>query len=382
MTSLGSLLPACSGSSSLSRFAAGGLQDAPGQQQQQQGDPWDGFLVSVENALAHDAALALLRGQREGLSPLVVHGPSGTGKSRLLAALARDAMRRADSAGAAVELLDAESFAAACASAGRRVDDWSSLRRRFRSAGLFVLDNLPALARSPMAVDELAFTLDDLDAAGAGIVVASTWPPGQWAAADGLTGRLASRLSGGLAVRLELPGPDLRRRFLLARAQSRGLLLGTQAVDWLINDLPAEGGFPPLEGILTRLTLEAGLRPRRAREVLDLDFVRKVLDHDLQSDPPRAVTLADTARAVAGVFRVTLRDLRSASRSSAVVEARHFAMYLARQQTDASFATIGAYYGGRDPATVRHACRAAAARLESRPDLAAALLRLQKPASA
>jgi chromosomal replication initiator protein len=230
-----------------------------------------------------------------------------------------------------------------------------------------------------MAVDELAFTLDDLDAAGAGIVVASTWPPGQWGADDGLTGRLASRLSGGLAVRLDLPGADLRRRYFLARAHQRGLLVGTQAVDWVINDLPTEGGFPPLEGILTRLALEAGMRPRRAREVLDLDFVRKVLDHDLQSDPPRAVTLADAARSVARVFRVTLRDLRSASRSSGVVEARHFAMYLARQQTEASFATIGAYFGGRDPATVRHACRAAAARLEARPDLVAAMLKLQKP---
>ena len=159
------------------------------------------------------------------------------------------------------------------------------------------------------------------------------------------------------------------------------MLLATQAVDWLINDLPAEGGFPPLEGVLTRLELEAGLRPRRVKEVLDLDFVRKVLDHDLRSDPPLVVTLADTARAVSRVFRVSMRDLRSTSRSSAVVEARHFAMYLARQQTDASFATIGDYFGGRDPATVRHACRAAAARLESRPDLAAALLKLQKPAS-
>ena len=219
MTSLGSLLPARPGSSPLARFAAAQMQDASGQEQeQQQGDPWDGFLVSAENALAHDAALALLRGQREGLSPLVVHGPSGAGKSRLLAALARDAAaRRKDSMGG-VQSLDAETFAAACAGAGRRVDAWSSLRRRFRSAEFFLLDNLPALGRSPMAVDELAFTLDELDAAGAGIVVASTWPPGQWASADGLTGRLASRLAGGLAVRLEVPGADLRRRFLLARA--------------------------------------------------------------------------------------------------------------------------------------------------------------------
>jgi chromosomal replication initiator protein len=46
-------------------------------------------------------------------------------------------------------------------------------------------------------------------------------------------------------------------------------------------------------------------------------------------------------------------------------------MHLARSLTGASFAAIGAYFGGRDPATVRHACRAAAARLDADPALAA-----------
>ncbi len=46
-------------------------------------------------------------------------------------------------------------------------------------------------------------------------------------------------------------------------------------------------------------------------------------------------------------------------------------MHLARRSTGLSFAAIGAYFGGRDPATVRHACRAAA-RLASDPALASA----------
>ncbi len=45
-------------------------------------------------------------------------------------------------------------------------------------------------------------------------------------------------------------------------------------------------------------------------------------------------------------------------------------MHLARASTALSFAAIGTYFGRRDPATVRHACRAAAARLESDPALA------------
>ena len=374
MTSLGNLLPRRPGSSPQARLP-GQFQDAPGADHLR-ADPWEGYLSSQENALAHDAALALLRGQREGHSPLFLHGCSGAGKTRLLAAIAGDAAARPGAR--PVQFLDAESFAAACAAAGRNADAWSALRYRFRTAGLFVLDNLPALARSPLAIDELAFTLDDLDAADAAIVVASAWPPSQ-CYADGLPARLISRLAGGLAVRLDLPGLDLRRRFLLDRAQARGLLLATQAIDWLVSHLPAEGGFPPVEGALTRLALEARLRPQRVRQALDVEFVRRVLDNDLESDPPPIPTVAETTRAVAHIFRIPVRDLRSSSRASATAEARHFAMFVARQQTGASFAKIGAYFGNRDPATVRHACRAAAARLEARPDLAAALLKLQEP---
>src|SRR5258708_37188450 len=49
--------------------------------------PWDGFLSGPENDLAYASVMALARGEDTGLSPLVVHGPSGVGKSRLLAGL-------------------------------------------------------------------------------------------------------------------------------------------------------------------------------------------------------------------------------------------------------------------------------------------------------
>jgi chromosomal replication initiator protein len=48
-------------------------------------------------------------------------------------------------------------------------------------------------------------------------------------------------------------------------------------------------------------------------------------------------------------------------------------MHLARALTGSSFAAIGTYFGGRDPATVRHACKAAADRITADPALAAAV---------
>ena len=54
------------------------------------------------------------------------------------------------------------------------------------------------------------------------------------------------------------------------------------------------------------------------------------------------------------------------------------AMYLARLHTGSSFAVIGTYFGGRDPATVRHACKATVMRLDTDPTLAALAASLTK----
>ena len=53
-------------------------------------------------------------------------------------------------------------------------------------------------------------------------------------------------------------------------------------------------------------------------------------------------------------------------------------MYLARSHSGTSFAAIGTYFGGRDPATVRHACKAAVLRLDANPALAAAIATLDR----
>ncbi len=75
--------------------------------------PWDGFLMGEENALAYAGVMALARGDGEGVCPLVVHGPSGVGKSRLLAGLVAERLLRRPVA--VVAHLVAVAFAAACA---------------------------------------------------------------------------------------------------------------------------------------------------------------------------------------------------------------------------------------------------------------------------
>ena len=320
-------------------------------------DPWDGYLVGPENALAHAAARELARGG-EGTSPLVIVGPSGSGKSRLLSGIAGDRIARRP--GAAIALIGAESFAASCnaAAGAAEAGPWAEIRERFRAVELLAIDDLHGLSRSPLALEELAPTLDALDDLGAAVAVATRDVPDRF---EGWPRRLADRFRGGLTVRLDAPGPPSRRRYLLERARARGLSLSSEAVDALAENAD---GYRSLDGLLARLTL-AG---RVERRPLDLRLARSLLEQD--AGPPSA-TVAEVARAVARQFGLRLRDLRSPDRRAALVEPRHLAILLARELTGASYTRLGAAFGNRDTKTIRHACRAADARLAADPALAA-----------
>src|SRR5262249_29191317 len=83
------------------------------------------------------------------------------------------------------------------------------------------------------------------------------WGGGRGGGPGGRAGwpmRLVSRLVGGLAVRVEPPGLDTRRRYVLERSRSRGLVLTAEAVELLAA---SADGYRTLDGWLARLALEA-----------------------------------------------------------------------------------------------------------------------------
>jgi chromosomal replication initiator protein len=318
----------------------------------------------------------LARGEREGISPLLVHGPSGVGKSRLLAGLVVEWIRRHP--GSTVAHLTATVFAAGCLEAASQPerDGWSELRARYRAVDLLVLEDLEDLERSPIARNELVHTLDALEALGSSIAVSARTAPGHWQRPT-WPARLVNRLIGGLAVHIDPPGELSRRRYILEQARGLGLAISAEAVESLAG---TADGYRTLDGWLARLALEAragsGLHSRgrsagRAPSALDASTVSAILGEE--TDLASATwTIETIARAIAARFGVRLSALRGPTRQASVVEARHLAMHLARLHTGLSFAAIGAYFGGRDPATVRHACKSAAQRIATDPALAAA----------
>ena len=324
------------------------------------------FIAGPENRLVEVGVRAVLEGPFDGYYPLVFRGPSGTGKSHLARGLAAawKAIR-----GGRVVYTTASDFAGQLADA-IQTQATDEFRAKHRKAALLVFEDVDRLAtkrsNKPLAQEELIHTLDALLASGRRVVVTASAGTAQL---PGMLPGLQSRLATGLTVPLVPPGRDARQTILLELAALQRMKLSRPAA-WLLADA-FSATVPELCGVLTRLELPARLGGGR----IDAKTVRRFLAHrNGLCRPP----LGEIATATARHFSLRLSELRSPSRSRAVVTARGVAMYLARHLTEKSLEQIGRYFGGRDHTTVMHACRKTEDLIQTDPARRQAVRQLQQ----
>ncbi|MBN1909995.1 MAG: ATP-binding protein [Pirellulales bacterium] len=327
----------------------------------------DTFVAGPENRLVGVVVEAVLDeadsvGQIRKYNPILLHGPTGAGKSHLVQGLV-SAYRAKWSKRRAV-----------CMTASQWAQQWTDaleaqatdeFRRRHRGAHLLVIEDLTQLADKPKVQEELSCTIDAVLANGNRMMVTASLPPGQW---PRIAPTLRSRLEGGLVVVLSPPGPAARAVLLRQLADQRGLAVDESAVSVLAEGL--KGTARDLMGALADLQLQG----RSSGRPVDERTVRGYLAARRGRQP---VQLPEIAVATARSFSLKLAQLRSRSRSREVVIARGVAMYLARRLTDQSLGEIGKYFGGRDHTTVLHGCRRTEERLQDEPEVQQVVAQLQ-----
>ena len=137
-----------------------------------------------------------------------------------------------------------------------------------------------------------------------------------------------------------------------------------------------------LEGALIRVVAQHSLTGRP----IDAELADAVLgpiraDAGAAGHGNGALTIAHIQESVAEHFKLAPSDLTGASRIATVVWARQLAVHLSRELTDASLQRIGEAFGGRNHATVLHACRRVADRISVNNDDAADLQHLKQIAT-
>ncbi|HYH66209.1 MAG TPA: helix-turn-helix domain-containing protein [Urbifossiella sp.] len=320
---------------------------------------WHALRVFAENRSAVRAARVLARivnrGKRPTVSPLVLHGPTGCGKSALVAAL----LAETATGTATAQAVSAGDVARAAADP--TADGFADAD--LRGCDLLVLEDVQLLP--PREAGAVAELLDRRAARGRGVVVTATVGPAHLDLPQALT----SRLAAGLVVPLEAPGVEARRAVLADAAKVR---LTPDALDWLA----CAGGLRLALGRLAALRSGAKAFPGP----LDRAACETIL---AASGLPTSTgpDVAGIIVRVAAAFGVSRKELLGASRLRRVLVPRQVAMFLARETCGLSYPRLAAAFG-RDHTTVLHAVRKIGADLEGDERLAGVVKRLRAEVAA
>ena len=162
--------------------------------------------------------------------------------------------------------------------------------------------------------------------------------------------RLLSRLKWGLSVELQKPDYQTRLNMLKARAFREGVTLSDNVLEFLATRI--KSNFRELEGALISLIANATLAHKEVTVELAESITENIVGEE-QND----VTIDGVQKVVCEYFNITRDELLSKTRKRNIVQARQIAMYMSRNLiSNCSLSTIGAEIGGKDHATVLHAC--------------------------
>jgi chromosomal replication initiator protein len=332
------------------------------------------FVLGPENSLLLPPIQRLLTGDDLAetarlFNPLVLVGPTGSGKSQLAQAIVRHwrgVLQHSAGVTNEIAYFTAADFGREfqTAIAEERLADW---QQQVRNLKLLVIEDLQRLRRRDPIQQELRHTVDAVIEGGGVVLVTAQCEP---AALTEVDLGLRDRIAAGLLVRLQSPGGAARKALLRRVASSRGMLLDDDQLARLAQReaaspaelsarLPASSGPLPLEGMGAN---EHG-RPEVARAQCGSPSRRATREGVAQA------TLKQIIAITSRYFAVTQAALIGPSRRTTLVLARNIVVQLARRHTALSYADIGHALGNRDHTTIMHADRRLTEQLATDPSL-------------
>ena len=300
------------------------------------------FVVGSSNKFAHAAALAVAENPAHSYNPLFIYGESGLGKTHLLYAIAhRIHFNHPDYR---VIYLKGDTFTNELIQAIREGRN-EEFREKYRSADVFLMDDVQFIAGRESTQEEMFHTFNTLYEAGRQIVFTADRPPKEMLRLDD---RLRTRFEWGLPVDIQPPDYETRVAIIKNKAIRRGMNLPEPVLQYIADNITSN--VRQIEGTVNKILAFQELMG----ESVDVDTVIRAVQ-DMCKDKAEFLPSPDVIiEEVCKFYNIDNDALRGQGRTKDTALARQIAMYQIRRMTNLSLKEIGKEFDNRDHTTVMH----------------------------
>jgi len=306
---------------------------------------FDNLVEGDCNRLARSAGFAVAsKPGGTAFNPLLIYGGVGLGKTHLSHAIGIQIKNEFPNK--TVLYVSSEKFTQQYIDSVRN-NNQNDFVHFYQMIDVLIIDDVQYFAGKEKTQDVFFHIFNHLHQTGKQLVLTADKAPVEL---QGFEQRLLSRFKWGLAADLQTPGLETRIAILEKKVYADGLDLPKEVIEYLAYSITTN--VRELEGALISLLAQSSMN----KKAITLELAKQMIDKFVKNTA-REVSIDYIQKVVCDYFDLPIELLKSKTRKREVVQARQIAMYFAKSMTKSSLATIGLHCGGKDHATVLHACR-------------------------
>ncbi len=306
---------------------------------------FDNFIEGECNRLARSAGYAVANNPGgTAFNPLLVYGDSGLGKTHLAQAIGIEVKELFPEK--TVLYVNANKFQTQFVDAIRN-NNKNDFLHFYQMIDVLIIDDVHEFAGKEKTQDTFFHIFNHLHQSGKQLILTSDKPPVEL---QGMESRLLSRFKWGLSADLQAPDFETRMAILKKKTYNDGIELPDEVLEYISTHI--SDNIRELEGALISLLAQSTLNKKE----ITLDLTKEMIDKLIKSTK-REISIDYIQKVVCNYYNIGMEQLQSKTRKREIVQARQVAMFFSKSLTKSSLATIGSQIGGKDHATVLHACK-------------------------
>ncbi|MDR1225594.1 MAG: chromosomal replication initiator protein DnaA [Prevotellaceae bacterium] len=306
---------------------------------------FDNYIEGSCNKLARMAGLAIANEPgATSYNPLFIHGNTGLGKTHLVQAIGLETKKLYQEK--VVLYLSANKFQEQYVSAVQK-NEVNNFLHFYQMIDVLILDDVHDFAGKSKTQDTFFHVFDQLYRSKKQLILTSDKSPVD---IEGLEPRILSRFKWGLTAEITAPDYETRLKIFKHKVYKDGIELSDDVIEYLADKI--SNNVREFEGVLTRLLAESTL----IKAPISMDMVVNVVNKNIKNTQ-KEITVDFIYKTVCSYFGMAADNAQSKTRKREIVQARQIAMYFSKSMTKTSLTSIGSQIGGKNHATVLHACK-------------------------